>query len=196
MLTFDTLHARSYVYPYALLQTSLFASFLTYLSFHPDHWPTGHTICHCPWVHIYSNLRLLFFLYKMNVQVYHSALHVLEDFLFTLSFKATSEGTTEKPPSISSLHSHMQSKPRLFSPPSVGHAKSPIQLHVWATRQYGSNSGRYHGDVQATVHAACLCPLVLLMLNPGCSTFFCEVLLLLWLGWSAAVHDKMFHYVT
>lgn len=38
--------------------------------------------------------------------------------------------------------------------------------------QYGSNSGRYCGDVWATVHAAYLCPLVLLMLNPGCSAFF------------------------
>lgn len=195
MLTFDTLHARSYVYPYASTP-DLFVCKLPNLSFHPDHWPTGHTICHCPWVHIYSNLGLLFFLYKMNVQVYHSALHVLEDFLFTLSFKATSEGTVEKSPSISSLHSLMQSKPRLFSPPSVGHAKSPIQLYVWVRRQYGSSSGRYLGDVQAAVHAAYLCPLVLLMLNPGCSTFFCELLLLLWLGWSTAVHDKMFHYVT
>lgn len=132
-----------------LLQTSLSTNFQSYLTFHPDHWPTGHAICHCPWIHIYFKFRLLLFPYKMDDQVHYSTLYPLEDLPFPLSFKATSEGTVEKPLSISSLHlhsewTHLQSKPRLFSPPSVGHAQSPIQLCVWAEEGHWSDSGRYH----------------------------------------------------
>ena len=135
MLTFDAFHAHSCVYPH--VSTPDLLVYKLPILFNLPSRPLANWPCYLPLprIHIYSKFRLLLFPYKMDDQVHYSTLYPLEDLLFPLSFKATSEGTVEKPLSISSLHlhsewTHLQSKPRLFSPPSVGHAQSPTQLCV------------------------------------------------------------------
>lgn len=133
----------------------------------------------------------------MDTQVLHSKLYQLEDFLFPLPFKANSEGTVEKLPSISSLHSHakwahLQSNSDSFLVFQLVMKNPPNSYRCELRRDTGAIVG---GTIVGGL-GYCLCSLLVpsgRTYAPGCSTFFKLWLLILWLCWLLTAHDGKFH---